>query len=1178
MATKKTQTEAVSKKDDAYEHYVRPVQPDPQFEEHYKLEHKLIKSYEELMFFYKNKFKPDWYFAWDTETSSLSPEQGAKTGDLVEGIIVGYSFTQDGHTGYYVPLSHPDYAIGYRGLKVLYAMACRSKLNLLYNCRFDMRFLEFMTPEKYGYTPEPDEKIYPFDLSKIKYFDVQASVWLADTNIKMPSLKKSEKHYLGWVAPTFEEITGSNANFGYMPAESGYRYASLDALGTFHLYFKTERYYKEAGAAGKLDNDVLYPLMWLENTEVNVDHAYLKSMRGDVTNHLKELKNYLFTEAGTEYNINSGRELVTIFHQMGIDTGARTSTGIMKTDIKSIENYLVEHKNNTYLNKLIEYKKLFKFDNSYLEKLISISDPVETSKHPIRFCYFTSTVPTGRLAAGSDGKNKFFAGLNVQSLPKPHSHNYHCHKATPEQIERGEDLCGWIFDDNPEGSVGLTEGQDSHLNVRKAFKPIDKGSVIVSVDMCLEAGSPVQTKRGYVGIGELGVGDEVLTPQGYVRVISVRNTGIKPLYKVKTDGQSIYCSEDHPFMIGGEQVKASDIKETLPQHADEFYSYVEGLPDDKSLKKCFKYIRELSTLKDKAEYVNSHNLNKSLHEYLCHHTRSLFCEMCGVKLGSSNNFLRSINLPTNLGKSFSSIQKQHVFNPFNTERSTPTSAYLLGYILGDGNISIRKDRKYKTLNIRSKDYSHLRQISYVFGGGVEIKKHVKMLKKEYTWWSIDIVDQSVCDSILSLGISPRKSFSESKINFSYIGDNLSHFLRGLLDSDGCIRLTGKDHHLLDITIAGNFSYMKDILCLTGDDWSMQKHNPSNSLCILYKKGTQEAKKDFYNYLYKGATLWLQRKRDIYDAWLISRYGCLPSFEMYDITIDSEEHVYYCSAILTHNCAEEIRVAANVYKEPVWTKAFNTGQDIHRATAIKIFGEENYCKEARKKAKCANFGILYGSSAYGFHNQFPDMTLEECEDFIRKFKKALPSIEVSQQRAVNCGRKNGFVKTYFGRPRRVKYYMNHPSRSMQGFGRRTCLNTQIQGCAGDILKLMLIRLYNELFVPYKDRGVSFVCTIHDEINYVVPKHLLKEVVPIIMRCQTIKLPDWEVPLIPDLSIGRSFGELIPFEYDEATFDGTFTPQMESIKKNEPQEQETAASPTEHDKYTEALEHDEYDYLT
>ena len=735
-----------------YEHYVKPVQIIDNFEEIYKLEHRLIRSYDELYNFYKNEFKPNTFFAWDTETTSLNAEQGVKTGDLVEGKIVGYSFTQDGHIGYYVPVSHPDYSLGYKALKIFYAMICRSKLNLLYNCRFDMRFLEAMTPEKYDYTPEPDEKIYKFDLSGIKYIDVQNTVWLADTNVAMPSLKKSEKHFLGWNPPTFSETIGDESNFGYLPAEQGYRYASLDALATYHLFFKTEKYYTEAGAAAKLDNDLLYPLMRLENTPINVDHDYLQSMRGDVLKHLEDLKKYLFETAGREYNINSGRELVTIFQQLGIDTGKRTKTGIMETNIKAIEGYVASHGDSEYLNKLVEYKKLLKFDNSYLEKMLEMSEAENVAKHPIRFCYFTNKVPTGRLASGTDGKNSYFSKLNFQSLPKPHSHNYHVHKATPEQIANGEDLCGYIFNDDPNGSLGLTEGQDPHLNVRKAFCPIDNDSVVVSVDMK---------------------------------------------------------------------------------------------------------------------------------------------------------------------------------------------------------------------------------------------------------------------------------------------------------------------------------------------------------------------------------------------------------------------------------AEELRLVANIYKEQTWIKAFNSGQDVHKSTACKIFGEENYCKEARKKAKAASFGILYGASAYGFHNQFPDMTLEECEEFIEKFKAALPSIEAGQKASVRYAKKNGFVKTHFGRPRRVKYYLNHPDRSMRSFGERTVKNTAVQGAAGDCLKLMIIRLWKELFSKYPE--VKWVGSIHDEITYIIPKSILIDALKIIKKCQTIKLPDWPVQLDCDISIGKSFGELIPWFLDDET--GELTPQIEEIKHEQTEERPE----NKVNEYDMLLDTDEYDYL-
>jgi hypothetical protein len=146
--------------------------------------------------------------------------------------------------------------------------------------------------------------------------------------------------------------------------------------------------------------------------------------------------------------------------------------------------------------------------------------------------------------------------------------------------------------------------------------------------------------------------------------------------------------------------------------------------------------------------------------------------------------------------------------------------------------------------------------------------------------------------------------------------------------------------------------------------------------------------------------------------------------------------------------------------------------------------------------------------------------------------------------------------------------------MQGFGKRTCMNTQIQGAAADIIKLIIVRLWNDLFIPYADKGVRWIGTIHDEVNVLCPKVLLSEVVPIIMRCQTVKLPDWQVPMLPDLSLGFSFGELIPFNvvYNEDGSFKEFVPQMEAIH-NDHHEEVTSEDTSN---YVPEIE-DDYDYM-
>ena len=210
------------------------------------------------------------------------------------------------------------------------------------------------------------------------------------------------------------------------------------------------------------------------------------------------------------------------------------------------------------------------------------------------------------------------------------------------------------------------------------------------------------------------------------------------------------------------------------------------------------------------------------------------------------------------------------------------------------------------------------------------------------------------------------------------------------------------------------------------------------------------------------------------------------------------------------------------------------------TAIKLFGEENYSKEARKKSKIASFGILYGSGAQGFNSSFPEMSLDECRQFLAKFKEALPSIEQGQAENVSYAREHGTINTGYGRQRRVRSYFQSGDRAQIAFAERTVKNSVVQGTAADVLKLIFCRLWANVFKPYPD--VTFMSTIHDEVNFSMPKRLAREVIPICMECMTIRRDDWPVTLECSLSIGRdSLGDLIPFTYNKETKE--FTPEWE-----------------------------------
>lgn len=1707
-----------------YVHYIPAVEERDDWDK--DLTFVLIRSLDELRV---HDVEHD-YTAWDTETSGLDPDMD---------YLVGFSFSFDGETGYYVPVAHDDMALGTEAVEIFYSILKKTrKSQFLFNCRFDQRFLEFALKHK-GWT-----------LDGMPYYDVQNAIWLADTNVVMPSLKASERHFLGWKPKTFDETLGDAVTFQHVPAEDAYRYACTDAVSTYQLALVSNKFYHENLPASRFDNAMLYPLMRLENTPQRLDTEYLKSLLPQVEATIERAREEVYRLAGTQFNLNAPQQFGKVLvERFGVDTGARTATGAMKADLKTIDAWMVKHNSvigqdiKDFIKAYKEYKKTVKFKSSYLDKYIKTAN--EQDIYPVRFSYKTNSVPcltenntvlvknkgfisikdvtqddmiwtawgyrrvlwnkahdvnkvyrvtlqngmtiegtdrhpvlvrksplesvnprgmtkddvewaglcdlktgepviinhtcaasscdngklcilarlmgyfygkgrnidgclftlrfvrgksslyyrellvslfgekgvsrydvdskcveynvtknvlsqlleqfdlipeiqtdshgnkkvdnvsvyvrvaharsilhdtfrhflcgyldskgtsiaaynvkdipenwvdgihkdrvvfvipskerdlivsmlwaasvgcdvtehsfqawfgeckltridihepyalsnlkdlwsdfdplterfssirfpkqmrlylesevanvevvcgetkvydievedvheyvangivthnTGRLSCGTSAKNKFFTNNNVQSTPKPHAVMLKGRKATEQEIAEKKDILGWYFsNDIPDDDAkGLVEGMDpDHLNIRRAFLPENDQCYVVSIDMCLEGGSPVQTKCGYMGICEMKPGDEVWSPQGWVTVERIMRTGVKPVIKVYPDngGQAIYCTENHPFILDGKQVKAKDIKGKVPR-------------------------TEL------VEYSDDMN----------------------VFAGDS----------------------------------TPTSAYLLGFILCSGNVIryVKDENTSLLLVVWSEDEQHLRLIGKVLGGSCEVRHKVT---EQSEWWVLHLSRNDVCERLLSLGIPCGLTTSSDRVNFEWLGENFRHFVRGMFDAIGIV----KTDEGFTPELAGDASYMTEVQKHLDGQWKyIQKFRT-----YLRLQGTDEQKKFIYDYLYKDATLWVQQKRDVFDTWYMENFGEW-EVPVWNCTVQTQEHQLYVQGVNVHQCAEELRIVANLYHEDTWIKAFNSGADVHKAcyspdtefyvkshgwmyaenitpdmeiayydvssdsfkfttagkrakhkgrevyvrsgvfnvtdnhrmyvdfdargyhieradnlkncgnakqrfhmktavgtriefskernddndiafalgflsavdkefegtrmivkcstvypevlqilkddagssthktwfmfsaqgvsrlvhlgfstslgrvvddvqifssrnryrgfvcgllhglscrkdsemylgdgtnvhgrayvkdkgladwiqwlltcngyscriqhnvrsnryalhiesrpnkdvgmtfhsvtghsltdggiyscfevpsgllvtrydgritvngnTAIKLFGEENYTKDARKKAKAASFGILYGSGAQGFNQSFPDMTLDECRDFMKKFKDALPAISQGQAENVAYARQHGDINTGFGRHRRVKFWLSSQDRAKQAFGERTVKNTSVQGTAADVLKIIFCRLWELVFKPYPQ--VKFMSTIHDEVNFSIPIELAREVIPICIRCMTIEREDWPVTLKCSLSISRTdLGSLIPFTYDAET--NSYEPEWDTLE--------------------------------
>lgn len=350
-----------------YKHWCPEVEPREDWDKDFNFV--LIRSIEEL----KKLDVEHKFVAWDTETSGLNPDIDW---------LVGFSFSFDGKTGYYVPVKHDDIALGKEALDIFFSILSKAGTQFLYNCRFDQRFFEAA-----GYS-----------LEGLRYYDVMNAIWLADTNVLMPSLKVSERRFLGWIPKTFSETLGEATTFQHVPAEDAYKYACTDALGTYHLALISNQFYKESYPASKYDNDALYPMMRLENTPQRLDLEYLKSLCSSVETRIDESLQQVYQLAGCTFNVNSPAQFGKIMlERFGVDTGVRTPTGAMKADLKTLEAWMVKHGSKAspevkdFLSAYKEYKKTVKFKSSYLDKYIKAAEDADT--FPIRFSYKFQSVP-----------------------------------------------------------------------------------------------------------------------------------------------------------------------------------------------------------------------------------------------------------------------------------------------------------------------------------------------------------------------------------------------------------------------------------------------------------------------------------------------------------------------------------------------------------------------------------------------------------------------------------------------------------------------------------------------------------------------------------------------------------------------------------------------------------------
>jgi DNA polymerase-1 len=217
---------------------------------------------------------------------------------------------------------------------------------------------------------------------------------------------------------------------------------------------------------------------------------------------------------------------------------------------------------------------------------------------------------------------------------------------------------------------------------------------------------------------------------------------------------------------------------------------------------------------------------------------------------------------------------------------------------------------------------------------------------------------------------------------------------------------------------------------------------------------------------------------------------------------------------------ELRLMAHLSKDKSMVADFLSGNDIHAATASKIFGVDikDVTREMRSRAKTANFGIIYGISSYGLSERLT-IGRKEAKELIDGYFNSYPGVKIYMDESIKKARDVGFVTTMFGRKRYLRD-IHSRNQVVRGNAERNAINAPIQGSAADIIKIAMVRIYNRM--KSENFSSKMILQVHDELIFeVVTSELekLKELVVYEMS-NAVKL---DVPLMVDWGTGNNWFE-------------------------------------------------------
>ena len=217
---------------------------------------------------------------------------------------------------------------------------------------------------------------------------------------------------------------------------------------------------------------------------------------------------------------------------------------------------------------------------------------------------------------------------------------------------------------------------------------------------------------------------------------------------------------------------------------------------------------------------------------------------------------------------------------------------------------------------------------------------------------------------------------------------------------------------------------------------------------------------------------------------------------------------------------ELRLMAHLSGDESLCEAFRNGEDIHAATAAKIFGKpiSEVTYEERRRAKTANFGIIYGISPFGLAQRL-DIPRSEAKELIDNYFASYPKVKQYMEDVVLAAHQSGFVSTIFAR-RRYLDGIDSANANTRALAERNAINAPIQGSAADIMKIAMVGVAK----AFKEQGIrsKLILQVHDEIVVdLIPSE--RETVERIVREQMEGAAELSIPLVVDVGVGKSWLE-------------------------------------------------------